>query len=77
MCVTRIAQELASLSAALPLELSSSLFIRADEDNIQLLKCLITGPDGIAFRAVYSALTSGRGGGEGGGGGDKHNTGLS
>nr|XP_022316205.1 uncharacterized protein LOC111119919 [Crassostrea virginica] len=47
--VLRIAQELSSLSTSLPLELSSSIFVRTDDDKINLMKALITGPEGTPY----------------------------
>ena len=47
--ITRIAQELASLSDSLPLNFSSSVFLRSDEDNVQMVKALITGPDDTPY----------------------------
>lgn len=47
--VLRIAQELSSLSTSLPLELSSSIFVRTDDDKITLMKALITGPEGTPY----------------------------
>ncbi|XP_062589719.1 uncharacterized protein LOC134251344 [Saccostrea cucullata] len=47
--VLRIAQELSSLSTSLPLELSSSIFVRTDDDKLTLMKALITGPEGTPY----------------------------
>ncbi|WAR24474.1 UBC3-like protein [Mya arenaria] len=41
--VIRIAQELSSLSSSLPLNLSSSIFVRTDDERISLMQALITG----------------------------------
>jgi baculoviral IAP repeat-containing protein 6 len=40
----RIAQEMVTLSTSLPLSSSSSIFVRFDEERIDVMKVLITGP---------------------------------
>ncbi|EDO28085.1 predicted protein, partial [Nematostella vectensis] len=40
----RLAQEISSLSTSLPLSSSSSVFVRCDEDRLDVMKVLITGP---------------------------------
>lgn len=45
----RIAQELASLSTSLPLDLASAIFVRSDDSKITLLKALIIGPEGTPY----------------------------
>ena len=45
----RIAQELSSLSSSLPLNLSSAVFVRSDEDNVVLMQALITGPEDTPY----------------------------
>ena len=40
----RIAQEMVTLSTALPLSSSSSIFVRFDEERIDVMKVIITGP---------------------------------
>ncbi|KAK3912332.1 Baculoviral IAP repeat-containing protein 6 [Frankliniella fusca] len=45
----RIAQELASLSTSLPLDLASAIFVRSDDAKITLLKALIIGPEGTPY----------------------------
>lgn len=47
--VIRIVQELSSLSRSLPLELSSGIFVRTDDEKISLMKALITGPEGTPY----------------------------
>lgn len=47
--VFRIAQELSSLAVSLPLNLSSAIFVRTDEDKITLMKALITGPEDTPY----------------------------
>ncbi|ELU17166.1 hypothetical protein CAPTEDRAFT_195632 [Capitella teleta] len=47
--VFRIAQELTSLSTSLPLNLSSGIFVRTDDDKLTLMKALITGPEGTPY----------------------------
>jgi len=45
----RLAQEAVSLSSALPLDYSSSVFIRYDEDRLDIMKVLITGPSDTPY----------------------------
>ncbi|XP_029637353.1 baculoviral IAP repeat-containing protein 6 isoform X1 [Octopus sinensis] len=40
----RLAQEAVTLSTSLPLSASSSVFVRCDEDRLDIMKVLITGP---------------------------------
>lgn len=40
----RLAQEQGALVSSLPLNVSSTVFVRADEDRMDLMKALITGP---------------------------------
>uniref|UniRef100_A0A0C9RVJ5 Dual E2 ubiquitin-conjugating enzyme/E3 ubiquitin-protein ligase BIRC6 n=1 Tax=Fopius arisanus TaxID=64838 RepID=A0A0C9RVJ5_9HYME len=42
--VKRLAQEAVTLSTALPLSYSSSVFVRCDTDRLDIMKVLITGP---------------------------------
>ncbi|XP_015597939.1 baculoviral IAP repeat-containing protein 6 isoform X3 [Cephus cinctus] len=42
--VKRLAQETVTLSTALPLSYSSSVFVRCDADRLDVMKVLITGP---------------------------------
>lgn len=46
----RIAQEMITLSTSLPLSSSSSIFVRCDEERIDVMKALIVGP----FETPYS-----------------------
>lgn len=41
--IFRVAQELSSLSTSLPLDFSSGIFLRTDDDKPTLMKVLITG----------------------------------
>jgi hypothetical protein len=41
--IFRIAQELSSLSDSLPLDFSSAIFVRSDDDRSTLLRAIITG----------------------------------
>ena len=41
--IFRVAQELSSLSTSLPLDFSSAIFLRTDDDKPTLIKVLITG----------------------------------
>ncbi len=45
----RIAQELVTLSTSLPLSSSSSVFVRCDEDRIDVMKVLIIGPEDTPY----------------------------
>ncbi|XP_065835083.1 probable ubiquitin-conjugating enzyme protein 17 [Oscarella lobularis] len=47
--IFRIAQELSSLSSSLPLTCSTSVFVRTDDDQINLMKALITGPEDTPY----------------------------
>ncbi|KAK7866626.1 hypothetical protein R5R35_011533 [Gryllus longicercus] len=47
--VMRIAQEMAALSTALPLDLESAIFIRTDDAKCTLLRALIIGPEGTPY----------------------------
>ncbi|XP_064605655.1 LOW QUALITY PROTEIN: baculoviral IAP repeat-containing protein 6-like [Liolophura sinensis] len=47
--VFRIAQEITSLSTSLPLTLSSSIFVRTDDEKLPLMRALITGPEGTPY----------------------------
>ncbi|XP_076353123.1 dual E2 ubiquitin-conjugating enzyme/E3 ubiquitin-protein ligase BIRC6-like isoform X4 [Tachypleus tridentatus] len=47
--ILRIAQELTSLHSSLPLELSSSIFVRTDDEKSCFLRALITGPEGTPY----------------------------
>lgn len=43
-CIKKISKELATYHNSLPLNYSSSVFVRYDENNVQLIKALIIGP---------------------------------
>ncbi|XP_014667326.1 PREDICTED: baculoviral IAP repeat-containing protein 6-like [Priapulus caudatus] len=47
--VMRIAQELLSLSTSLPLDLESAIFVRTDDDKINMMRALIIGPEGTPY----------------------------
>uniref|UniRef100_A0A2C9JJC5 Dual E2 ubiquitin-conjugating enzyme/E3 ubiquitin-protein ligase BIRC6 n=1 Tax=Biomphalaria glabrata TaxID=6526 RepID=A0A2C9JJC5_BIOGL len=45
----RLAQEAVTLSTSLPLAFSSSVFVRCDEDRLDVMKVLITGPSDTPY----------------------------
>jgi len=45
----RLAQEIASLSTSLPLSYSSTVFLQCDEERLDVMKVLITGPDDTPY----------------------------
>ncbi len=45
----RIAQEMGSFQNSLPLSLSSSVFVRSDEDSMNCMKAIITGPEDTPY----------------------------
>uniref|UniRef100_A0A7M5TZX2 UBC core domain-containing protein n=2 Tax=Clytia hemisphaerica TaxID=252671 RepID=A0A7M5TZX2_9CNID len=45
----RLAQEVASLSTSLPISHSSTVFLRCDEQRLDVMKVLITGPEGTPY----------------------------
>lgn len=47
--VLRLAQEQGSISTSLPLDFSSSVFVRIDEQHMDIMKVLITGPDDTPY----------------------------
>merc|ERR1712051_191080 len=47
--IFRVAQELSSLSTSLPLDFSSAIFLRTDDDKPTLIKVLITGPEDTPY----------------------------
>lgn len=49
--VKRLIQEVGSLSNGLPLYLDSSVFLRVDEDRIDIMRALITGPEGTPYES--------------------------
>ena len=42
-------KELNLLETALPLSKSASIFLRADEDNLSIMKALVIGPEGTPY----------------------------
>lgn len=47
--LTRIASEMSSLAASLPVEHSASIFLRCDEARMDVLKALVIGPEGTPY----------------------------
>jgi len=47
--VLRLAQEQGSLATSLPLTYSSSVYVRIDEQNIDVMQALITGPEDTPY----------------------------
>mmetsp|Transcript_19935 Transcript_19935/g.59612 ORF Transcript_19935/g.59612 Transcript_19935/m.59612 type:complete len:636 (-) Transcript_19935:63-1970(-) len=47
--IRRITREMASLSSSLPLNFTSSIFVRVDEERPDVLKALIIGPEGTPY----------------------------
>ncbi|CAG0888382.1 unnamed protein product [Cyprideis torosa] len=45
----RLAQETVTLSSALPLSYSSTVFVRCDTNRLDVMKVLITGPEGTPY----------------------------
>jgi baculoviral IAP repeat-containing protein 6 (apollon) len=45
----RLAQEVVTLSNSLPLSLSSTIFVRCDEERLDIMKVLITGPKNTPY----------------------------
>lgn len=41
--MVRLAQELADLSNSLPIEYTNSIFVRVDQNRVDVIKCLIMG----------------------------------
>ena len=48
-CIAKISKELATYHNSLPLNYNSSVFVRYDENNIQLIKALIIGPENTPY----------------------------
>jgi baculoviral IAP repeat-containing protein 6 len=46
----RLIQEVGTLSNGLPLHFGSSVFLRVDEDRIDVMKAVITGPEGTPYQ---------------------------
>ena len=47
--IKRLAQEQITISTSLPLSFNSTIFVRSDENRMDLMKVLITGPDGTPY----------------------------
>ena len=47
--IRRLAQEAVTLSTSLPLSVSSSVFVRCDEERLDIMKVLITGPEDTPY----------------------------
>ncbi|CAF3703991.1 unnamed protein product [Adineta steineri] len=47
--IKRLAQEQITISTSLPLSFSSTIFVRSDENRMDIMKVLITGPDGTPY----------------------------
>ena len=45
----RIAKEMATLSKSLPIYYASAIFLRPDEDRMDIMKCAIIGPEGTPY----------------------------
>ncbi|CAF4789353.1 unnamed protein product, partial [Rotaria magnacalcarata] len=44
-----LAQEQITISTSLPLSFSSTIFVRSDENRMDVMKILMTGPDGTPY----------------------------
>ena len=49
LCIQKLSRELATYRNSLPLDYSSSVFVRYDENNMQLIKALIIGPEDTPY----------------------------
>lgn len=47
--MVRLAQEIADLSASLPIDSTNAMFVRADEDRLDVMKAIIFGADGTPY----------------------------
>jgi baculoviral IAP repeat-containing protein 6 len=47
--IKRLAQEQITISTSLPLSFSSTIFVRSDENRMDIMKVLMTGPDGTPY----------------------------
>ena len=47
--MVRLAQELADLSNALPIDYTNAMFIRVDKERIDLMKAVICGANGTPY----------------------------
>lgn len=49
LCIQKLSRELSTYQNSLPLDYSSSVFVRYDENNMQLIKALIIGPEDTPY----------------------------
>lgn len=49
VCIQKLSRELSTYQNSLPLDFSSSVFVRYDENNMQLIKALIIGPEDTPY----------------------------
>jgi baculoviral IAP repeat-containing protein 6 len=47
--IKRLAQEQITISTSLPLSFNSTIFVRSDENRMDIMKVLISGPDGTPY----------------------------
>ena len=47
--LTRIGTEVSSLATSLPVEAGSGIFVRVDDERIDVMKALILGPEGTPY----------------------------
>ena len=47
--IKRLAQEQITISTSLPLSFNSTIFVRSDENRMDIMRVLITGPDGTPY----------------------------
>ncbi|KAL4506801.1 hypothetical protein ABPG72_001222 [Tetrahymena utriculariae] len=47
--MVRLAQELADLSTALPIDHTNSIFVRCDTDRVDVMKCMVMGSKGTPY----------------------------
>lgn len=47
--MVRLAQELADLATALPIDHTNSIFVRCDVDRVDVMKCLVMGAAGTPY----------------------------
>ena len=48
--ISKISKQLSHLNSSLPLDYNSSIFIRYDDSNCKIIKCLITGPKDTPYQ---------------------------
>lgn len=46
----RIAKEISALSTSLPISSSTSIFLRVDQERLDIVRCLISGPEGTPYQ---------------------------